>query len=200
MTKKNLDWQNEELSARYDGEDLPDEKLSFQGEDEKHLQAWSLIGATMRHELADEVNLSLADNIAAAIAKEELPVCDQAEVKTPRYSLWKAFHKIGFVVSQTAIAASIAMVTVIGYQTYNAVDNLSQEQAPVAALGPVSNVNLASYQSVPNNNVIHLGDGSYNGNGNLNTARQVEIRNSQNKEMELINDYIRLYVLTPSAQ
>lgn len=200
MTKKNLDWQNEELSARYDGEDLPDEKLSFQGEDEKHLQAWSLIGATMRHELADEVNLSLADNIAAAIAKEELPVCDQAEVKTPRYSLWKAFHKIGFVVSQTAIAASIAMVTVIGYQTYNAVDNLSQEQAPVAALGPVSNVNLASYQSVPNNNVIRLGDGSYNGNGNLNTTRQVEIRNSQNKEMELINDYIRLYVLTPSAQ
>ena len=198
MTRSKPDWQNEDLSALFDGEDLPAEKLSFKEDDVEHLKAWSLIGATMRHELGNEVNLSLADNIAAAVAKEKAPVSDQAEIKTPRYNIWKAIHKFGFIISQAAIAASIAMVTVIGYQTYNAVDNLGQDNAPVAALGPISNVNLASYQSVPNNNVIRLGDGAYN--GNLNTARQAEIRNSQNKEMELINDYIRLYVLTPSAQ
>lgn len=198
MTRSKPDWQNEDLSALFDGEDLPAEKLSFKEDDVEHLKAWSLIGATMRHELGNEVNLSLADNIAAAVAKEKAPVSDQAEIKTPRYNIWKAFHKFGFIISQAAIAASIAMVTVIGYQTYNVVDNLGQDNAPVAALGPISNVNLASYQSVPNNNVIRLGDGAYN--GNLNTARQAEIRNSQNKEMELINDYIRLYVLTPSAQ
>ena len=50
------------------------------------------------------------------------------------------------------------MVTVIGYQTWNAEDNLSAENTPVVTLGSVNNVNLASYQSAQNNNVISLGN------------------------------------------
>ena len=71
MTKTKLNWQNEDLSALYDGEILGAEKLELHEQDKKHMQAWSLIGATMRNELSSEVNLSLADNVAAAIAKEE---------------------------------------------------------------------------------------------------------------------------------
>ncbi len=201
MTKSELDWKNEELSARYDGEDLPHANMSFQEDEKEHLQAWSLIGATMRQELASEVNLSLADKIMAEIEQEETPVVsEQTEIETPRYKLLNMFRKVGFVLTQTAIAASIAMVTVIGYQTYNAEENLSLDKAPVAALGPVSNVNLASYQSAPNNNIIRLGDSAYAGNDGLNAAKKAEIRNLQNHEMELINDYIRLYVSSPSAQ
>lgn len=201
MTKTKLNWQNEDLSALYDGEILGAEKLELHEQEKKHMQAWSLIGATMRNELSSEVNLSLADNVAAAIAKEEPQslVSDQSKISTPRYKLWKAFHKVGFALTQTAIAASIAMVTVIGYQTWNAEDNLSAENTPVVTLGSVNNVNLASYQSAQNNNVIRLGSNVGSNNSKM-VANQDQIRNSQNQEMKLINDYIRLYVFDTASK
>ena len=148
MTKSELDWKNEGLSVRYDGEDLPHANMSFQEDEKEHLQAWSLIGATMRQKLASECQFIAMIRSWLKLNRGNSSRLTGKLRSKLRVMLLNMFRKVGFVLTQTAIAASIAMVCVIGYQTYNAEENLSLDKAPVAALGPVSNVNLANIKAL----------------------------------------------------
>lgn len=200
----------EELSARYDGEFSSDGMTCINEDEKSSLQKWSLIGATLRNELSPQVNLDIASKVADLIAKEPVvSSIDQSDVssvevkkelKFETKTFAKFMRKFGFVLSQTAVAASIAMVTVIGYQTWNAEDNLSQDPVAVSAFGPVSNVNLASYQTSQSNNSIRLGYNVYNTENSELHDREAQIRSSQNQELERINNYIKGYVLSTASR
>ena len=196
----------EELSARYDGEFNSDEMTCMNEEEKSSLQKWSLIGATMREELSPQVNLDFASKVADLIAKEpvvssvdqsEVPAVEvKKELKFETKTFAKFMRKFGFVVSQSVVAASIAMVTVIGYQTWNAEENLNQDPVAVSAFGHVSNANLASYQTSQSNNSIRLGYNVYNTESSELHNREAQIRSSQSQELERINNYIKGYVLS----
>ena len=180
----------EELSARYDGEFNSDEMTCMNEEEKSSLQKWSLIGATMREELSKEPVVSSVD-------QSEVPAVEvKKELKFETKTFAKFMRKFGFVVSQSVVAASIAMVTVIGYQTWNAEENLNQDPVAVSAFGPVSNANLASYQTSQSNNSIRLGYNVYNTESSELHNREAQIRSSQSQELERINNYIKGYVLS----
>lgn len=184
----------EQLSALYDGEDSGSAALTEA--EKKTLRNWSLIGAAMRDELGAGVSLSIADRVAAAVANDPRPVtAEQTAIVTPRRRMLKFIRRTGFALTQAAIAASIAVVTVIGYQTWNAEDNLTHGAAAVSSLGPVNSVNLASFQQPG------AGVGTVNlGHTGVQEQREALIKTSQSRELERINQYIRGYVLSTAAR
>lgn len=195
------------ISAWYDGEDLPENGIVLEKDDRLHMQKWSLIGSVMRGEISVLAPESFADSV---MAKLPSAVTDQSQVSQTlnpsRKSFFKGkWRKVAFVFTQTAVAASIAMVTIFGWQTWNAGENFSiSDPAANAVMGPVS-VNLASYQSAGNDKIINL-DPSLENNSALNpemrrtrTPVNHEIRQQQSREAERINAYLRGYVLNTAA-
>jgi len=99
------------------------------------------------------------------------------------------------------------MVTVVGWQTWNAEENLSLDEPAVnATLGTVGGVNLASYQNSQNDSVIRL-DNSAASSKDMMVRKDNEnadihdIDHRKKMEAERINNYIRGYVLnTASAE
>ena len=81
----------EKLSEVYDGEkftkelNLNDEKMK------SHLENWSLIGSALRDELPEKVDMSIADNVMAAIADDvkEEAVLEEQPKEVPDTSSFK---------------------------------------------------------------------------------------------------------------
>ena len=200
--------QEERLSSLYDGENLPEGRIELSDSAKDHLENWSLIGAALRDELPKSVVSDFADRVEKAVAKEPLPKIqvDQTEQKPVelKFNFTKIARKFGFIFAQTAVAASIAMVTVVGWQTYHAEDNLSILEPATATLGEVEGINLASYQNSDSEKVIKL-DGSNNPSRDYDDLKHQdghdseEVQELQRAEAERINNYIRGYVLNTAA-
>lgn len=197
----------EQISAIFDGEGLPEGRMQeFDAEEKRHLQNWSLIGSAMRHELPPKVDLSFADKVMAEVVRTTPDLVDQdenAELPVQKKRWHFNFKRLGLVVSQLAVAASVAAVTVVGWQTYTAGDAV-ELSAPVsnASMGPVGGLSLASYQNdnrdvVLNfNNIAQRTDmNAVEGKPNAELLRQM-----QQKELERINNYVRGYVLHSAAE
>ena len=138
LDSKQTNW--EEQSALFDSENVNVDKVELNDELKDHLNNWSLIGATLRDELPKQVNVSFADNLMAKIEQEKI------KPEPRKVSFNFTFKKVAFAVSQFAIAASVAAVTIIGWQTFNADEKLGVDSTSTS-LGSVNGVNLASYQT-----------------------------------------------------
>lgn len=189
------DLENE--SALFDGENETIQKVS---EDSlSHMQNWSLIGAALRNELPSKVNMSLADNVMAQIKNEHIkPEKDSIkEISLP--TLKVAFKKFSFGIAQVALAASVAAVTVVGWQTYNADESISGDKT-TAPLGSVEGVNLASYQTEHNDKTLKLnGKSNLDQGQNEDRVNSAELKKQQSIEVERINNYIRGYVFDTAS-
>lgn len=201
--------QDENLSSLYDGERLPEGRIELSRTEKDHLENWSLIGAALRDELPKNLEKGFADRVAEAVAREPLPrvLDDQETVNKPielKFSFTKLARKFGFVFAETAVAASIAMVTIVGWQTYNAENNLSLLEPATATLGAVEGLNLASYQNSGSEKVIKLDSSKspsrdYDNLNNQGEPASEEVQELRRAEAERINNYIRGYVLNTAA-
>lgn len=201
MNFQNVD--KEELkSALYDGENLPEGKLNLSENDIDRIQNWSLIGATLRNEMSDNsLNADFASSLMNRIRDEKItpdPV-DQTETKTVSYHSFKnVFKKVSFGIAQMAIAASVAAVTIIGYQTYNAEGTISNEVSAASTMGAIGTANLASYQTNrKNSNEINLNQERFDKESA--SANNIELKKQQKLEVERINNYIKGYVLDTAS-
>ncbi len=188
----------EELtSSLYDGENLPNDNVKITDNDLEHMQNWSVIGATMRNEKTGVITKNFASSVINSI-KEENIVPDPVEIEVmpmKNTSYVRAmFNKFAFGLSQLAIAASVAAVTIIGYQTYNAEGAATSEiSASVSSLGVA---NLASYQTKHNDsNKIMLNDRKSSSNADKVKVTAVEADEQKLLEVERINGYIKNYVV-----
>lgn len=201
MNFQNVD--KEELkSALYDGENLPEGKLEFSENDVEHLQNWSLIGATLRNEVPDNTLKSdFASSVMNRIKDENITpdLVDQSEVENGAYHSFKnVFKKVSFGIAQMAIAASVAAVTIIGYQTYNAEGTVSSEVSAASTIGAIGTANLASYQTNRKaSNEIKLNQEKSEKESA--SANNIELKKQQKLEVERINNYIKGYVLDTAS-
>ena len=198
----------EKLSEIYDGEHFDE---AFDCNDEKlksHLDNWSLIGSALRDELPEKVDMSIADNVMAAIAAEakeekvleEQPkeIADTSTFKVPAF-----FKKVSLYFTQIAVAASVAMVTIVGWQTYSAGEMSGViEPASTNTMGAVGGLNLASFQSDDHEAVIHMNQvpresASVVEHRQLNAKQLEELRQ---KEIERVNSYVKGYVLNTALK
>lgn len=201
MNFQNVD--KEELkSALYDGENLPEGKLELSENDVEHLQNWSLIGATLRNEMSDNTLKSdFASSVMDRIKDEKITpdLVDQTKVESVSYhSLKNVFKKVSFGIAQMAIAASVAAVTIIGYQTYNAEGTVSNEVSAASTIGAIGTANLASYQTNRKaSNEIKLNQEKSEKESA--SANNIELKKQQKLEVERINNYIKGYVLDTAS-
>lgn len=131
---------------------------------------------------------------------------DQASLNTPESLVQVArnkkapllnLKKIGLFVSQVAVAASVAVVAVIGLQTYNAAEQSMENMATTAStnVGPVVGLSLASYQSNDNDMVLNV-DAIQKSD---NDYYQADIKQKRQEELDKINLYVKGYVLDTAA-
>ena len=191
LDSKQTNW--EEQSALFDSENVNVDKVELNDELKDHLNNWSLIGATLRDELPKQVNVSFADNLMAKIEQEKI----KPEPRKVSFNL--TFKKVAFAVSQFAIAASVAAVTIIGWQTFNADEKLGVDSTSTS-LGSVNGVNLASYQTSQTQKGIKLNQ-HYSDIDSKNGIKmdEKEFRKQQALEVDRINNYIRGYVFTTAS-
>ena len=191
LDSKQTNW--EEQSALFDSENVNVDKVELNDELKDHLNNWSLIGATLRDELPKQVNVSFADNLMAKIEQEKI------KPEPRKVSFNFTFKKVAFAVSQFAIAASVAAVTIIGWQTFNADEKLGVDSTSTS-LGSVNGVNLASYQTSQTQKGIKLNQ-HYSDIDSKNGIKmdEKEFRKQQALEVDRINNYIRGYVLTTAS-
>lgn len=198
----------EKLSEVYDGEEFTKE-LNLNDEKMKsHLENWSLIGSALRNELPEKVDMSIADNVMAAIAndvKEEV-VLEEQPKEAPDTSTFKVpafFKKVSLYFTQIAVAASVAMVTIVGWQTYSAGEMSGViEPASTNTMGAVGGLNLASFQSDDHEAVIHMNqvpreDATVAEHRQLSAKQLEELRQ---KEIERVNSYVKGYVLNTALK
>ena len=90
------------------------------------------------------------------------------------------------------------MITIFGYQTWNADDNLSIGDA-VSTMGTVSGVNLASYQNRSNDHSISLDVSGNQNQHRLSPNEQKELAQKREQEAERISNYLKGYVLNTAS-
>ncbi|MFM2480233.1 sigma-E factor negative regulatory protein [Celerinatantimonas sp. YJH-8] len=136
--------RNEQISALIDNE-LTDEamlnSLKSDGNARGQWQRYQLYGDVMRGEVAKTLDIDLSDRIALALEAEaphQSGVKDNNVVALPQRSKHRSkwLHSVG----QYAIAASVAVMAIIGVQTYqsqSASQSDSQQPLPVFNTVPV---------------------------------------------------------------
>ena len=157
------------------------------------------VGAALRNELPSKVNMSLADNVMAQIKNENIKPepAKIKEISLPSFKI--AFKKFSFGIAQVALAASVAAITIIGWQTYNADEGITGDKT-TAPLGSVEGVNLASYQTAHNDKTLKFNDKSnQTRNQNEDKVNSAELKKQQSLEVERINNYIRGYVFDTAS-
>lgn len=198
----------EKLSEVYDGEEFTKELNLNDEEMKSHLENWSLIGSALREELPEKVDMSIADNVMAAIAndvKEEAALEEQPK-EAPDMSTFKVpvfFKKVSLYFTQIAVAASVAMVTIVGWQTYSAGEMSGViEPASTNTMGAVGGLNLASFQSDDHEAVIHMNQVPRE-NATVAEHRQLsakQLEELRQKEIERVNSYVKGYVLNTALK
>ena len=198
----------EKLSEVYDGEEFTKE-LNLNDEKMKsHLENWSLIGSALRDELPEKVDMSIVDNVMAAIADDvkEEAVLEEQPKEVPDTSSFKVpafFKKVSLYFTQIAVAASVAMVTIVGWQTYSAGEMSGViEPASTSTMGAVGGLNLASFQSDDHEAVIHMNQVPRE-NVSAVEHRQLsakQLEELRQKEIERVNSYVKGYVLNTALK
>ena len=191
----------ETLSANFDGAALDKLASKLSAQDQQHLENWSAIGAVLRDELPTKTDFDFATKVMSAIGKEEKAVVqdDQAFVPQKTSGLrFVSFKKLGIILTETVVAASVCMITIFGYQTWNAQDNVSLGNA-VGTMGTVSGVNLASYQNRAGGNAISLDQNVQSSSRQLTAQEQRELAQKREQEAERISNYLKGYVLNTAS-
>ncbi len=277
-------------SEVFDGQNYqnPEALEALRGSDEvsademhRHLKRWSLIGAALRHELPERIDLNFSDKVMAQLEAEsawvppaesawvppiestrdsDLPSMlqgkwsnpgplsansehnvaheyaalvtnlkaqraaadfdaqhdaadfDQATLnKTPLKPTKRhrvlTFKRVGSWLGQAAVAASVAVVAVVGVQLYNASQpelNNPVATSAVTQVGPVNGLNLASYQNSDNDLIMNPElmpqqpqvNTPEDQNKDLTDA---EVRAEQKAELDRINLYVQGYMLETAA-
>ena len=268
-------------SEVFDGQNYqnPEALEALRGSDEvsademhRHLKHWSLIGAALRHELPERIDLNFSDKVMAQLDAEsawvppaesawvppiestrdsDLPSMLQGKWSNPgplsanseqkvaheyaslvanlnaqraaadfdQATLNSAPHKptqrhpvltfkrVGSWLGQAAIAASVAVVAVVGVQLYNASQpelNNPVATSAVTQVGPVNGLNLASYQNSDNDLIMNPElmpqqpqvNTPEDQNKDLTDA---EVRAEQKAELDRINLYVQGYMIETAA-
>lgn len=276
-------------SEVFDGQNYqnPEALEALRGSDEvsademqRHLKHWSLIGAALRHELPERIDLNFSDKVMAQLDAEsawvppaesawvppiestrdsDLPSMLQGKWSNPgplsanseqkvaheyaalvtnlkaqraaadnaqrvaadfyQASLNAAphqptkrrpvltFKRVGSWLGQAAVAASVAVVAVVGVQLYNASQpelNNPVATSAVTQVGPVNGLNLASYQNSDNDLIMNPElmpqqpqvNTPEDQNKDLTDA---EVRAEQKAELDRINLYVQGYMLETAA-
>lgn len=181
----------ERLSANFDGEDLQ-QLHEVSEEDRGHLQKWAAIGAALRDELPSRTDMRFADEVMSRIehdARVDQPAQDMI-MKLRIISL----RKLGFFFGQAVAAASICMVTIFGYQAFNADDNAAGNQA-VGTMGTVGGVNLASYQNKGGSSIVLDAQPQNAQATQLSPREQRDLAEKRQQEESRVNNYLQGYVL-----
>ena len=268
-------------SEVFDGQNYqnPEALEALRGSDEvsademhRHLKRWSLIGAALRHELPERIDLNFSDKVMAQLEAEsawvppaesawvppiestrdsDLPSMLQGKWSNPgplsanseqkvaheyaslvanlnaqraaadfdQATLNSAPHKptqrhpvltfkrVGSWLGQAAIAASVAVVAIVGVQLYNASQpelNNPVATSAVTQVGPVNGLNLASYQNSDNDLIMNPElmpqqpqvNTPEDQNKDLTDA---EVRAEQKAELDRINLYVQGYMIETAA-
>lgn len=277
-------------SEVFDGQNYqnPEALEALRGSDEvsademhRHLKRWSLIGAALRHELPERIDLNFSDKVMAQLDAEsawvppaesawvppiestrdsDLPSMLQGKWSNPgplsaksehnvaheyaalvsnlkaqraaadnaqrvavdfdQATLNKSplnptknrhpvltFKRVGSWLGQAAVAASVAVVAVVGVQLYNASQpelNNPVATSAVTQVGPVNGLNLASYQNSDNDLIMNPElmpqqpqvNTPESQNKDLTDA---EVRAEQKAELDRINLYVQGYMLETAA-
>ena len=268
-------------SEVFDGQNYqnPEALEALRGSDEvsademhRHLKHWSLIGAALRHELPERIDLNFSDKVMAQLDAEsawvppaesawvppiestrdsDLPSMLQGKWSNPgplsanseqkvaheyaslvanlnaqraaadfdQATLNSAPHKptqrhpvltfkrVGSWLGQAAIAASVAVVAIVGVQLYNASQpelNNPVATSAVTQVGPVNGLNLASYQNSDNDLIMNPElmpqqpqvNTPEDQNKDLTDA---EVRAEQKAELDRINLYVQGYMIETAA-
>lgn len=181
----------ERLSANFDGEDLQ-HLHEVSEEDRGHLQKWAAIGAALRDELPSRTDMRFADEVMSRIehdARVDQPAQDM--IMKPRII---SLRKLGFFFGQAVAAASICMVTIFGYQAFNADDNAAGNQA-VGTMGTVGGVNLASYQNKGGSSIVLDAQPQNAQATQLSPREQRDLAEKRQQEESRVNNYLQGYVL-----
>ncbi|MGN0909498.1 MAG: RseA family anti-sigma factor [Succinivibrio sp.] len=196
MQDKNTAVNDEEiLSANFDGEDLG-RLHEVSAEDRRHLENWAAMGAALRGELPDHADMGFADAVMARIAREE--PAEQPVAEPEKKVRMLSLRKLGFIFGQAVAAASICMVTIFGYQAWNADDNASDTQA-VGTMGTIGGVNLASYQNRGSGAITLDAQPQLQQAASLSPREQRDLAEKRQQEESRINNYLRGYVLDTAS-
>ena len=149
MLKSSQEW----VSAAVDGEadDKTLAKLSADVDSHAQWQRYHMIGDTMRGELPEAIDLDLSANIMAAIELEPTIIAPKAQQAEPEQiaPAAKTSNVVPFFkqFGQYAIAATVAMVAIVGVQSYNQTND-AESPLPVLTTRPlVGTVSPVSYQT-----------------------------------------------------
>ncbi|WOT04341.1 sigma-E factor negative regulatory protein [Shewanella youngdeokensis] len=145
MDKLGQEW----VSAAVDGE-LDEQVLAELAADADSHEQWRdyhMIGDAMRGELPQTVSIDLSANIMAAIDDEPAMVAPKSSTvksKPATNNVVALFKQFG----QYAIAASVAMVAVVGVQNYNQASLVDDSPLPVLNTRPlIGSVSPVSMQT-----------------------------------------------------
>ncbi|WP_119968901.1 sigma-E factor negative regulatory protein [Shewanella japonica] len=167
MLKSGQEWVSSAVDGEVDAKTLAE--LSADESSHKQWQNYHMIGDAMRGELPQTIDLDLTASIAAAIELEPAIIAPQTdtvsqhdekvtEVETKKDNVVPFFKQFG----QYAIAATVAMVAIVGVQNYGQ-DQNADSPLPVLntrpLIGTASPVSLQtgavqSQSAVNNDNVV----------------------------------------------
>lgn len=137
------DKHNEHLSALIDSEDTDERVLERMLTDDEQKSTWQryqLMGAVIREEVRPGMAIDISASIAAQVAKEPAIVAPkkrQSWLKPAANDSWWR------PAASFAVAASVALVTVIGVTSYqmSPTGNLSSPRAEAASSNPIFETN-----------------------------------------------------------
>ncbi|BAJ00904.1 sigma-E factor negative regulatory protein [Shewanella violacea] len=152
MHKLGQEW----VSAAVDGESDEQALAELAADEGSHLQwrDYHMIGDAIRGELPKSINLDLSASIADAIDKEPTIIASVRRVdsKKPEQNLGGLSNVIPMFkqFGQYAIAASVALVAVVGVQNYSQLNAIDASPLPVLNTRPlVGSVAPVSLQTGP---------------------------------------------------
>ncbi|MCL1036926.1 anti-sigma factor [Shewanella submarina] len=159
MDKLGQEWVSAAVDGEVEGQAMAD-LAADKGSHDKW-RNYHMMGDAMRGELPDTINLDLSARIAQAIDDEpaivapNIQVTAKAEVDKPRGNVVPLFKQFG----QYAIAASVALVAVIGVQNYQ---QQGPDQEPMSVLSTRPLVGTASPVSLQTGPVQQVQSGNSN--------------------------------------
>lgn len=131
------------------------------------------------------------------------PFDDINQPKTKHHASWLNLKRVGIFVSQIAIAASVALVAVVGLQTYNASDVSTGQIASTAYTNnsAIGGLSLASYANNDSDVMVQLNNQLPHPQSSVFDSEntQADLQQQQQQEIERINLYVRGYVFDTSA-
>lgn len=178
----------------------------------EHLKNWALIGSALRDEMPEKVDFNFADKVMAAIDDQDkawVPPYesednfDQSSLQQDVNKAGKvklamptiALKKAGTVLIQTAVAATVATVAVIGMQVYNA-SNMQMENIATTAsnnVGPVNGLNLAAFQT-NESDIVSLNNNVNDSAKPTPPSDKTDLSKLRQAELEKVNTYVQGFI------